>query len=161
MIRIRKALSFSSCLFCMFLCWTVCFACAKGRRLEIQVLTISKADGTSVNVKAEMARTNDERAKGFMERKNIPDGSGMLFLFERDKRLSFWMKNTPAPLSIAYIDSKGTIRDIFDMKPFDLSDTSSTFRARYALEVPCGWFDRQGIKAGDTLKMDFDTRAKE
>ncbi len=65
------------------------------------------------------------------------------------------MKNTPTPLSIAYIDYKGVIKDILDMKPFDLSDVSATGYVRYALEVPQGWFGREGIKAGDKLALDF------
>lgn len=139
----------------------LCASCANGKRLEKQVLTISKADGSAVTLSAEMARTKNERARGYMQRRHIPDGSGMLFLFEKDNKLSFWMKDTPHPLSIAYIDSKGVIRDIFDMKPFDLSDTTSTFRARYALEVPQGWFKKQGIQRGDSLVMDFDTSSRD
>ena len=96
-----------------------------------------------------------------MERKTIPDGTGMLFVFESDRILSFWMKNTPTPLSIAYIDSSGKIRDIFDMKPFSLSETVSTVSVRYALEVPQGWFEKVGIKVGDTIPEVKNETAKE
>ena len=88
-----------------------------------------------------------------MERKRIPDGTGMIFVFEQDQFLSFWMKNTPHPLSIAYIDSTGKIRDIFDMKPFSLASIISTSSVRYALEVPQGWFDKNGIKKGDYVNL--------
>jgi uncharacterized protein len=124
-------------------------------KLETEKLTIEKADGKKVTVVAEMARTANEREHGFMERKRIPDGTGMLFLFDGDQILSFWMKNTSAPLSIAYIDSTGKIRDVFDMTPFSLENIDSTVRVRYALEVPQGWFYHTGIQAGDTLIMDF------
>ena len=77
----------------------------------------------------------------------------MLFVFEYDQVLSFWMKNTPHPLSIAYIDSKGVIRDIFDMTPYSLNSVVSTVSVRYALEVPQGWFEKTGIKAGDKLEL--------
>ena len=90
-----------------------------------------------------------------MERKNIPDGTGMIFIFEQDQILSFWMKNTPHPLSIAYIDSKGKIRDIFDMTPYSLSSIKSTVSVRYALEVPQGWFKKNNIQTGDVIKLDF------
>ena len=86
-----------------------------------------------------------------MERKVIPDGTGMLFVFEKDQILSFWMKNTPHPLSIAYIDSKGKIRDIYDMTPFSLSSIISTVSVRYALEVPQGWYKNNGITVGDNV----------
>jgi uncharacterized membrane protein (UPF0127 family) len=90
-----------------------------------------------------------------MNRKKIPDGTGMIFIFEQDQILSFWMKNTPHPLSIAYIDSKGKIRNIFDMTPYSLSSVVSTVSVRYALEVPQGWFKNNNIQVGDTISLDF------
>ena len=87
-----------------------------------------------------------------MEREKIPDGTGMLFVFDRDQILSFWMKNTPHPLSIAYIDSRGKIRNIYDMTPFSLASVVSTVSVRYALEVPQGWFEKVGVKVGDTVE---------
>jgi uncharacterized membrane protein (UPF0127 family) len=77
----------------------------------------------------------------------------MLFVFERPQPLSFWMKNTPAPLSIAFIDEHGAILNIRDMTPND--DTTlhrSQGNALYALEVRKGWFDEQGIKAGASVR---------
>ena len=131
-------------------------ACQKGNpKLPTKTLSITTASGARVTVEAEIADKPETREKGFMFRKNIPDGTGMLFIFEEDKVLRFWMKNTPSPLSIAYIDYKGQIKDIFDMKPYDLSDTTATGYVRYALEVPQGWFGRAGIKVGDKLKLDF------
>ena len=89
-----------------------------------------------------------------MNRKNIPEGTGMLFVFEKDQVLSFWMKNTPHPLSIAYIDRSGKIQNIFDMTPFSLAPVKSTRSVRYALEVPQGWFEKTGIKTGDKIVLD-------
>jgi uncharacterized membrane protein (UPF0127 family) len=86
-----------------------------------------------------------------MHRRNLPDGEGMLFVFERDQILSFWMKNTFIPLSIAFIASDGRIIDIRDMEPQSLSAVKSTRSVRYALEVPQGWFTRQGIREGDRI----------
>ena len=128
--------------------------------MEVQTLTLKRADGSTVSVRAEMARTDAERSRGFMKRKRIPDGTGMLFVFAKDEVLSFWMMNTPHPLSIAYIDSSGRIRNIYDMTPFSLAPGKSTVSVRYALEVPRGWFDRVNIKVGDTLALDFDTHAQ-
>ena len=96
-----------------------------------------------------------------MERKSIPDGTGMIFVFASDRILSFWMKNTPTPLSIAYIDKSGKIRDIFDMKPYSLSEVVSTVSVRYALEVPQGWFDRVGVKVGDIISGVDELSAKD
>ena len=79
----------------------------------------------------------------------------MLFVFENDQILHFWMKNTPHPLSIAYIDRNGVIQNIFNMTPFSLASVSSTVSTRYALEVPQGWFEKVGIDVGDKLELDF------
>ena len=125
------------------------------KKLPVKTLSIKTSAGESVAVEAEIAQKNEERSRGFMERKNIPDGTGMLFVFEKDQILSFWMKNTPTPLSIAFIDHSGKIRDIFDMKPYSLASTISTVSVRYALEVPQGWFGRAGVKVGDKLSLDF------
>ena len=122
-------------------------SCASDAPMEIQTLTLKRSDGSTVSVRAEMASTD-------------ADGTGMLFVFAKDEVLSFWMMNTPHPLSIAYIDSSGRIRDIYDMTPFSLAPVKSTVSVRYALEVPRGWFDRVKIKVGDTLVLDFDTHAQ-
>uniref|UniRef100_UPI001396ACD8 DUF192 domain-containing protein n=1 Tax=Treponema endosymbiont of Eucomonympha sp. TaxID=1580831 RepID=UPI001396ACD8 len=99
--------------------------------------------------------TEAERSRGFMERKRIPDGTGMIFVFERDERLRFWMKDTPVPLSIAYIDSAGAVREIYDMTPFSLAPVASAVSVRYALEVPRGWFARAGIRVGAQIAANF------
>ena len=135
-------------------------ACTAESPMQIQTLTLKRADGSTVNVRAEMARTPAQQSRGFMKRKRIPDGTGMLFVFDKDEVLSFWMKDTPHPLSIAYIDSSGRIRDIYDMTPLSLAPVVSTVSVRYALEVPQGWFDRVNIKVGDTLVFDFDMHAE-
>ena len=116
-------------------------------------LVIKKEDESTVSVKVEIAKTESERAYGFMNRKKIPDGTGMIFIFEYDMILTFWMKNTPTALSIAYIDKNGIIRDIFDMTPFSLAGVQSTSSVRYALEVPKGWFQKNGIKPGDKVEI--------
>ena len=130
------------------------FASCKTKKLAVKELTITRADGTTITVQAEIAKTEEERSHGFMERKKIPDGTGMLFIFDRDQILSFWMKNTPHPLSIAYLDSHGKIRNIYDMTPFSLTPIVSTVSVRYALEVPQGWFEKAGIKTGDIVSWE-------
>lgn len=152
--------SCASVLRCGIIFFAVCVfflsaaSCANPKKLETKTLTLQKSDGDEVSVVAEIAVKEEDRSRGFMERKSIPDGTGMLFVFEADQILSFWMKNTPTPLSIAYIDSRGKIRDIFDMTPHSLAPVNSTSRVRYALEVPQGWFTRVGVKTGDYLVID-------
>jgi uncharacterized membrane protein (UPF0127 family) len=121
-----------------------------GKQLEQRDLVITFPGG-EVPVKAEIARTDAERARGLMYRKELKDGSGMLFVFERDEMLSFWMKNTLIPLSNAYIASDGRIMEIHDMEPGSLNPVKSGRSVRYALEVPRGWFGRAGIAPGSRL----------
>lgn len=132
-------------------------SCKDDSRLPTMELMIQRGDGSEVAVVAEIADTQETRNRGFMEREQIPDGTGMLFVFERDQILSFWMKNTPHPLSIAYIDSTGKIRDIYHMTPFSMANWTSTVSVRYALEVPQGWFEKESITVGDKVVISGKT----
>ena len=105
-------------------------------------------------ISVELAITPAQQQRGFMERKLIPEGTGMIFLYKEDTKLRFWMKNTPHPLSIAFIDSSGIIKEIYDMVPYSLQTVESTYSVRYALEVPQGMFKRMGIKEGDKLTQE-------
>ena len=105
-------------------------------------------------ISVELAITPAQQQRGFMERKLIPEGTGMIFLYKEDTKLRFWMKNTPHPLSIAFIDSSGIIKEIYDMTPYSLETVESTYSVRYALEVPQGMFKRMGIKEGDKLTQE-------
>ncbi|MCR4954039.1 MAG: DUF192 domain-containing protein [Treponema sp.] len=127
------------------------FLSCKTKKLPVQDIKIIRQDGVELTVSAEIAEKTEDRNHGYMERKNIPDGTGMLFIFDRDQILAFWMKNTPHPLSIAYIDSKGKIRDIYDMTPYSTASIKSSGSVRYALEVPQGWYKKNGITVGDTV----------
>ena len=133
----------------LFVC--ISLASCKSKKLPVKDIKIVRQDGTEFTVKAEIAEKPEDRNHGFMGRKTITDGTGMLFVFEKDQILSFWMKNTPHPLSIAYIDSKGKIRNIFDMTPYSTASIVSTVSVRYALEVPQGWYKKNGITEGDTV----------
>lgn len=104
-------------------------------------------------IKVEVARTEKEKERGLMFREQMGKDEGMLFVYERQDWLSFWMKNTPLPLSIAFIDKDGKIVDIQDMEPFILVTHISAHPATYALEMNRGWFAREGIKVGDLVKI--------
>jgi uncharacterized membrane protein (UPF0127 family) len=121
------------------------------QHLKTAEVRIERAESGPVSVKAELARTQAERAKGLMYRKKLDDGRGMLFIFDREEPLSFWMENTYIPLSIAFIAADGRIVEIRDMRPLDLSSVKSSRSVRYALEVPQGWFDRVNVKPGDIV----------
>lgn len=125
--------------------------CAASTTLATEKLEIVTAGGQTVSLVAEIAVTEAEQAKGYMKRATIPDGTGMVFAWRQDRQMHFWMKDTPHALSIAFISSDGTIREVYDMKPYSLDVVSSERSVRYALEVPEGWFARAGIAVGDRL----------
>ncbi|MDR0376971.1 MAG: DUF192 domain-containing protein [Spirochaetaceae bacterium] len=157
--RPQKAAS----IFILILCALVlgagvnCRASDKNKEGEIQFakreFAIEKAEGGLIPIRAELARTDPERSQGLMNRTSLADGEGMLFIFERDQIVSFWMKNTRIPLSIAFILTDGRIIEIRDMQPLDITSISSTRSVRYALEVPQGWFARAGLNVGDYLRL--------
>ena len=102
-------------------------------------------------IRAEVARTPDQRAVGLMFRKSMGANEGMLFAFEQTATQCFWMKNTLLPLSIAFVADDGSIVNIKDMQPQSLESHCSSKPVRYALEMNKGWFDKRGIKPGARL----------
>lgn len=121
-------------------------------------LAILTSAGKDVVLNVEVAATGAERERGLMGRTALPDNAGMLFVFDRPQMLSFWMKDTLIPLSIAFIDSDGKIVDIQDMQPLDETVRVSRVPAKYALEVNQGFFGKHGIKVGDRVKLPDNVR---
>jgi len=101
----------------------------------------------------EVADTEEKRAAGLMFREKLEKNDGMLFVFDTPKKTSFWMYNTVIPLSIAFIDEKGIIMQIEEMKPKDLTPVYSKYDILYALEVNKGWFETNKISIGDVVKQ--------
>ena len=126
------------------------------KELPVIDLTIKTA-----KLKAEVAADANSRTIGLMNRFSLKPDQGMIFVFAQSEPLAFWMRNTFVPLSIAYIDSKGVIVNIVDMKPQDESTHPSTGPAMFALEMKQGWFKERGIVAGDKVNgLDKAGRAK-
>lgn len=122
-------------------------SCNKSDSLELIV------DNKIVDV--EVAATHEERQKGLMERDHLGEDSGMIFVFDIERRVSFWMKNTSIPLSIAYIDKRGTILEIYDLEPYSLESISSKRSSiKYALEVNRGYFSKNSIEVGDKIELE-------
>jgi uncharacterized protein len=103
-------------------------------------------------IAAEVASTPNERETGLMNRFSLRQDSGMLFVFEQPETLSFWMKNTYIPLSIAFIDANGRILNIEDMAPQTESTHWSKGPALFALEMRKGWFAEHGVTTGDHVE---------
>ena len=102
-------------------------------------------------LKTTVSYTNAARRMGLMHRESLEQDEGMLFIFPVERKLSFWMRNTRVPLSIAFIDDLGKVMQIEDMRPFDETSVPSRFTVRYALEVEKGWYRKAGLKVGDSL----------
>lgn len=110
-------------------------------------------------VVAEVAATADQRADGLMYREEVPDGTGMLFVFQDNEVRAFWMANTYVPLDIAYMDPSYRIVDIVQMEPLVTETYPSSAPAMFALEVRQGWFAEQGIDVGDQAEVVFGVGA--
>lgn len=105
-------------------------------------------------LKVEIADTPEKREKGLMFRTTLNENEGMLFIFEKPQILSFWMKNTSIPLSIAFINEDFEIFQIEDMLPYDIINLHNSKKpAKYALEVNKGWFEKNNIKIGDKINI--------
>lgn len=99
-------------------------------------------------IRAEVASTFESRARGLMFRKTLGANQGMLFVFTDVSAHCMWMRNTYVPLSVAFMDERGTIVSIHDMQPLDESSHCAAKPARFALEMNRGWFAQKGIKPG-------------
>ena len=102
-------------------------------------------------IRAEVADNMEARMQGLMYRKTMPQGSGMVFVFDENAAHCMWMKNTLIPLSVAFIDQAGEIINIADMQPHSEQSHCAARPARYALEMNKGWFTQRGIKPGAKL----------
>jgi len=102
-------------------------------------------------IHAEVAATDETRTTGLMNRFSLKPDSGMLFVFSDPQPLSFWMKNTYVPLSIAFIGADGRILNIEDMAPLTEGTHPSRGLALYALEMKKGWFASHDIVPGDRV----------
>jgi hypothetical protein len=118
-------------------------ACARGpapQRLDkVQI----ELGGRKLAVEAACAPR--QREMGMMFRQALKADEGMLFVFPRDEELTFYMKNTCVPLSIAFIRADGVIANIAQMKAYSLETHRSRTVCRFALEMPFGWFSKNGI----------------
>lgn len=101
---------------------------------------------------AEVAATDATRSTGLMHRRMMPENRGMLFVFQSVERHGMWMMNTYLPLSVAFIDSEGTIINIADMEPHTQNTHGAARPAKYALEMNKGWFRKRGVKPGEKVQ---------
>ncbi|MEM8703916.1 MAG: DUF192 domain-containing protein [Pseudomonadota bacterium] len=122
-----------------------------GKRLRTEPLTVQGA-GQAHQFTVEVAVSAPERSRGLMFREEMAADHGMLFIFEAEGDRYFWMKNTPLPLDIIYIDAAGKIVSIAaDTTPFSEQTIPSGAPAKYVLELNAGTSAERGIGVGDTV----------
>jgi len=119
-------------------------------QLDLPKATLSL--GTN-SLTAQIAADDTSRELGLMSRTNLGTNEAMVFVFPQPRPVTFWMKDTPIPLSIAYVGRSGMIFELHDMKPFDETPIPSASSAViYAIEVPKGWFLNHGVFAGSKVE---------
>ncbi|MBI4602672.1 MAG: DUF192 domain-containing protein [Planctomycetes bacterium] len=134
-------------------CWALVLAgCSRTLEAPGKSGDIVKLRVLGKTIYAEVASDEDSRSLGLMYRKSLPENRGMIFVYSKPSKLSFWMRNTEVPLSIAFLDDAGKILQIEDMRPKDEARTVSNHLVRYALEVNRGWFQRNGVGVGDSFE---------
>lgn len=116
---------------------------------KLPVMTLKAGTQT---VQAEVAASDETREKGLMFREKMGKNEGMLFVFSQLGYHAMWMRNTPLPLAVAFMDDAGRILSIHEMEPFTEISHQAAGPARFALEMNAGWFRNNGIKVGDAIK---------
>lgn len=120
---------------------------------EGELYFISKASNDTIRkIDVELAETDDERAKGLMDRKSMSDDQGMLFIFPTAEEQSFWMKNTYISLDIIYVDENKEIVSVQKYTtPLSEESLPSFKKALYVVEVNGGFCDKYHIAYGDKI----------
>ena len=103
--------------------------------------------------KLEVAASNANRQLGLMYRKELPSDAGMVFVFPKEERLSFWMRNTEIPLDIVYLNAAGHVVSIKELKPFDEGAVVSDAPAKFAIELNKGTAAEVGLKVGHVVQL--------
>jgi uncharacterized membrane protein (UPF0127 family) len=113
------------------------------------------AAGAAHPVTVELARTEEEQARGLMHRSALAPDAGMLFLFAASEPRAFWMKNTLIPLDMIFIDEGGRVVAILERtEPLTLTPRDPGVPSRYVLEVNGGWCAAHGVRPGDHVRFE-------
>jgi uncharacterized membrane protein (UPF0127 family) len=105
-------------------------------------------------LRVQVARTEEERERGLMSVRSLPAHTGMLFVFERDGPVAFWMKDTLIPLDMIFVGADGTVRKVFVRVPVvspQLPDTQIPLEqgtAKFVIELPAGEAPADGLQPG-------------
>jgi uncharacterized protein len=139
------------CALVAFVAWNTAYGLHPSRAADMETVEIVTQSGVKV-FNVEMARSIEEREKGLMFRKSVPEGTGMLFDFSPEQPVDMWMKNTYVSLDMIFIQADGRILRIAEnTTPLSEKIISSGGRVKAVLEVAGGTARRDGIKPGDKV----------
>ena len=127
-----------------------------GRTLEYTRDVRFLADDGSVisEIRVAVVDNDETRNMGLMDVRDLPENRGMLFVFEREAPLTFWMANTPLSLDIIFVNARKEIVTIHhNTPPLSEKNFDSSSNAMYAIEVNAGYCLKHDIREG--LKVDF------
>jgi hypothetical protein len=115
---------------------------------------ITNQEDNDIIIDIELARTDTEHSKGLSGREKLPEGEGMLFVFEEKMVRNFWMKEMNFPLDIIWLDGEKIVKISRNLPPEGKQPTnhySSGVAVDYVLEVPAGFCDTNKIKTGNSV----------
>lgn len=112
-----------------------------------------RGDFGSARFSVEVADEPDERSQGLMNRESLPTSAGMLFVYERPQRATFWMRNTLIPLDMIFADETGTVTNVHENAvPLDETTIDGGPGVQYVLEINGGLAGAMGIAPGAELR---------
>jgi uncharacterized membrane protein (UPF0127 family) len=118
-------------------------------------VVVVTAAGARLPVTVELARSDEERTRGLMYRRELAPEAGMLFFFAESEERAFWMKNTLIPLDMLFIDDGGRVVGLIERaEPLTTSPRDPGVPCRYVLEVNGGWAARHGVRPGDRVEFE-------
>ena len=124
-------------------------------------LVVRDAFGGTHRLAVEIADTSTLRTRGLMWRSEVPDGTGMLFIFPNEVVQSFWMRNTLIPLDILFVDRTGKVVGVVQWaEPKTLTSRTVGKPSMYVLEVPGGWASRNSVQAGARVDLEGDLKKR-
>jgi len=124
-------------------------------------VVLQDAFGGAHRLTVEVADTQALRTRGLMWRTELPDGTGMLFIFPTEVVQGFWMRNTLIPLDMLFIDRRHRVVGVVQWaEPRTLTSRTVGKPSLYVLEVPGGWAARNGVRAGSTIELEGGLRAR-
>ena len=122
------------------------------RDLNKSSLIVSTSKKTCYLLSIWVAHSIKEKARGLMYIRNMPEQSGMLFVYTESDQRSMWMKNTYIPLDIIFIKNSETISSIArNTEPLSLKNIRSTEPVNYVLEINAGMTKKMGIVPNDKV----------